>query len=469
MQPNSSHSEKNPDVAIVGAGLVGSLLSLYLARRGYQVDLFERRPDMRVETVDAGRSINLAVSARGLCALRELGLEEKVLEQAVAMKGRMIHGLDGSLTFQRYGKDDSECIHSISRAGLNQMLMSAAEETGKVSIHFRSRAVACDLGKRSLDIEEPSGIRSISPRLLFGTDGSASVIRQEIAKQPGAECMESVLDYGYKELAILPGPQGAFKMEKNALHIWPRGNFMLIGLPNYDGSYTVTLFLPMESSGPCFAALRTPRDVQAFFQQQFPDAVPLLDQLTDTFFSNPTGRMVTVRSAPWNSGDWALLVGDAAHAIVPFFGQGMNCGFEDCTILDQLMARFGKDWNRKFSDYSRERKPDSDAIADLAIENFTEMRDKVGNKRFLLQKEAERILENEFPQEYLSRYRLVSFHRVPYRVALKAGKIQDEMLNELCEGLSSGKEVDITRAASMIRSRLVPLWKQEMEKTSSWN
>lgn len=427
---------------VAGAGLVGSLLSIFLAKRGYWVEAYERRPDMRRESISAGRSINLAISARGLHALDQVGLKQEALKNAIPMKGRMIHALDGSLTFQPYGKDDSQYINSISRAWLNQTLMSAAEATGRVRIQFGHKLDA---------IPQDS-----SP--VFGTDGSASVIRGELARRAGLKISEKTLEHGYKELVIPPADGGGYTMEKHALHIWPRGTYMLIALPNLDGSFTCTLFLPFEGA-LSFQTLREPEDVRALFQAQFSDAVPLMPSLTEDFFRNPTGQMVTVKTSPWHLGSEALLLGDAAHAIVPFFGQGMNCGFEDCVALDSLMSEKGDDWPRIFPEFYELRKQNADAIADMAVENFIEMRDKVGDPRFLLEKQVEKKLQLEFPSDYISRYGLVSFSLVPYRLAYEAGLIQAEILKELCRDLTSPQDLDMNLAAALIQERLQPFMK----------
>jgi kynurenine 3-monooxygenase len=450
-------------VTIVGAGLVGSLLATFLARRGFSVEVLERRPDMRRAAISAGRSINLAVSVRGLHALKQLGLEEQVLAQAVPMRGRMIHAADGALTFQRYGKDDSECINSVSRGELNKLLMSVAEKTGKVKIAFDQRVTGADLvgGKLRVRDEKSGAERELSAPCVIGTDGSASVVREEILRLSGMPSSSETLDYGYKELVIPPGPGGSFRIEKNALHIWPRGTFMLIALPNQDGSFTCTLFLPHK--GPLsFEELGHPEQVRALFSEQFPDALPLIDRLEKTFFENPTGHMVTVKCPSWHHEDRALLLGDAAHAIVPFFGQGMNCGFEDCTIFDELLDQSlagNGTLEEVFATLAASRKPNADAIADLAVENFVEMRDKVGNPRFLLEKAVERILQDKFPGEYVSRYGLVTFSREPYRFAHEMGRVQNEILAELCGKLESPEGVDLERAATLIRSKLTPLFK----------
>jgi kynurenine 3-monooxygenase len=428
---------------IVGAGLVGSLWSIFLSRRGYGVEIFERRPDMRSEKISAGRSINLAISVRGLHALDQVGLKEKVLEKAVPMRGRMMHAISGETTFQRYGMDDSQCINSISRGELNRVLMTEAEKYG-VKIHFQHAAADLSL----LEDGVP----------LFGTDGAGSAVRRSLMQMPQAKETQDTLDYGYKELTIPPGPTSGspFLLEKNALHIWPRGSFMLIALPNFDGSFTCTLFLPHKKTAgvPSFEDLKSPGDVENFFQTHFKDAKPLIENLTDTFFSNPTGHMVTVRATPWNMGQKALLLGDAAHAIVPFFGQGMNCGFEDCTILDEMMGRSQKPVEQLFEEFSQSRKKDADAIADLALENFIEMRDRVGQKEFLLMKEVESVLQKEFSGRYISRYSLVSFSRTPYSEALALGQKQNLILSRLCEGLNVASDVDLKLAHQLIEEYL---------------
>ena len=430
-------------VNLVGAGPVGSLLAIYLARRGFEIELFERRADMRRGNVGSGRSINLAVSTRGLHALREVGLEAEILKEAVQMRGRMIHSPTGELSFQPYGLDDYQCINSISRGGLNMALMTHAEKTGRVKINFSSKI-------------ENLGIFPDN-QVVIGTDGSASAVRAELMKRPGFTISQDMLDYGYKELVIPAAPGGGFALEKNALHIWPRGTFMLIALPNFDGSFTCTLFLPFKGLNS-FERLRSPIEVYDFFERHFSDALPCIPDLEEDFFSNPTGQMVTVKCSPWHLEGRAMLLGDAAHAIVPFFGQGMNCGFEDCSILNDHMDRH-RNWETLFSEVSRLRKGDADAIADMAVENFTEMRDKVGNQQFLLEKNVEKVLMTRFPGEYVSRYSLVTFSRLPYRLAYEAGVIQAEILGELCRGLLSPDQVDLKKAAELIRAKLAPILK----------
>ncbi len=428
---------EKPEVAIIGAGLVGSLLSIFLARRGHSVTVHERRPDMRRESIAAGRSINLAISTRGLHALDLVGLEGEVLKRAIPMRGRMVHSVAGELTFQPYGRDESQYINSISRSDLNKILMTAAENTGHVDIEFN----------HSVD-----DFSAFDVPVVFGADGSGSAVRRALMANPQFTSTEEHLDHGYKELAIPPGPGGVHRLERNALHIWPRGTYMLIALPNFDGSFTCTLFLPFR--GPVsFEALKTGADVAAFFREHFADAVPLIEDLEETFFANPTGHMVTIKCAPWNDGARTLLLGDAAHAIVPFFGQGMNCGFEDCEVLDGLLERHS-DRTEAFSAFFASRKPNCDAIADMAVENFIEMRDKVADRHFLLEKAVERILQEKFPGRYVPRYSLVTFSRIPYKLAYDAGVVQAGILAELCRDLARPEDVDLHKAEELINERL---------------
>lgn len=449
-------------VTIIGAGLVGSLLSLFLARRGHEVEVFEWRPDMRRADIPAGRSINLAISARGLSALRQVGLEEDALQNAVPMRGRMIHPVQGALTLQPYGKDGTQCINSISRGWLNKRLMTAAEATGRVKIHFQHNLTAVDLDARTITVkDELAGTeRTLSVPRLFGTDGTNSLIRTSMNQRAGTTVTADVLSSGYKELTITPEKAREFGMELNALHIWPRGTYMLIALPNTDGSYTCTLFLGYE--GPIsFATLGDHAAVQAFFETQFPDVMPMIPTLVEDFFRNPTGQMVTVKAPTWNEGGHAALLGDAAHAIVPFFGQGMNCGFEDCVRLIALLEQEGGDWDRTFALYGKERKTNADAIADMAVENFIEMRDKVADPRFVLEKEIERVLQHRFPETFISRYSYVSFSTVPYRYAYDVGAVQAGILNALSEGRSDIAQVDLALADKLVAERLVPYLAQK--------
>ncbi|HEY1906423.1 MAG TPA: NAD(P)/FAD-dependent oxidoreductase [Myxococcaceae bacterium] len=446
---------------LAGAGLVGSLLAVFLARRGRAVEVFERRPDMRRTQISAGRSINLAISVRGLHALAQVGLEEEALAHAIPMPGRMIHARDGSLAFQAYGKDDSQCIHSISRGLLNRMLLDAAEETGRVRLSFQRRVVGLDVERRALTVEVDGGdTERIESAVVYGTDGAGSAVRRSVVEARGAVSRETPLDHGYKELTLPATPEGRWRLERNALHIWPRGDFMLIALPNEDGSFTCTLFLAFEAS-PSFATLDAPGAVRAFFREHFADVEPMLADLEAQFGGNPTGSMVTVKCSAWHAGDTALLLGDAAHAIVPFFGQGMNCGFEDCVVLDALEAA-GAPRGEVFSRFEALRKPNADAIADMAVENFVEMRASTADPRFLLEKAIEKRLLAELPGEFVSRYALVTFSRVPYRVAYDAGRIASGIVSELAEGVRSASDVDLTRARALVAERLTPFLRERL-------
>jgi kynurenine 3-monooxygenase len=392
-----------------------------------------------------------------------VGLEEEARRHSIPMRGRMIHSLSGELTLQPYGKDDSQHINSISRSWLNQYLMTHAERTGKVRFRFKQRIQSVDFNSGILTVlDEASGsTREERAAVLLGTDGSGSAVRQEMVRRLGSSSSQELLSHGYKELTIPAGPGGSFRMERNALHIWPGGTFMLIALPNEDGSFTCTLFLPFEGT-VSFASLDSPSKVAAFFEDQFPDVLPLIPELTHDFFHNPTGSMVTVKSAPWHVGGRAVLLGDAAHAIVPFFGQGMNCGFEDCGVLDLLLSRHRR-WGEAFAEFFRLRKPHADAIADMAVENFLEMRDRTASPRFLLEKQVEKVLLNAFPGQFLSRYTLVSFSRVPYRLAYEVGTIASGIVSELAEGLTRAEDVDLDRAARLVRERLVPFLEEHKD------
>lgn len=441
-------NEKN--ITLVGAGLVGSLLAIFLAKRGFGVTIFERRPDMRVDTISAGRSINLAISARGLHALSQVGLSEQILKIAIPMRGRMIHAVDGQLTEQPYGKDDSQFINSVSRGELNKMLMTEAEKTGLVNIHFHTKTTAIDFEKNQLTLEREGNIKNVPFQHVVATDGSGSVIRDAImaANQKTADIQHE--NYGYKELTIPPGPNGTFLQAKNFLHIWPRGRYMLIALPNIDGSFTCTLFLPLTGD-LSFDTLKTKSDVESFFKRDFADATALIPNIAEAFFENPTGSLTTVRCAPWHFKNKALILGDAAHAIVPFFGQGANCGFEDLSVFDELLGQLGTNFESLFEKFSTSRKKNADAIAHMALENFIEMRDKVGRPEFLLRKQVERLLEAKFPTQFTPRYSLVTFSRLPYSEAEAMGVKQDVILDELCKNLAQAADVDWEKAASLVK------------------
>jgi kynurenine 3-monooxygenase len=407
-------------VTIVGAGLAGTLLACMLGKAGRQVTLYERRPDPRVHGQEAGRSINLALSVRGLHALREIGLEREVVQSSILMPGRMIHARDGSLAFQRYGKDDTEALHSVSRAGLNLTLVNAAARYPNVRLRFAERCTNFDVTNGDLEFH---GER-VATQFVIGADGAFSVVRSAMQKQERFDYSQDFLTHGYKELTIPAGPNGSFRIEKNALHIWPRGSFMMIALPNQDGSFTCTLFWPFE--GPnSFAALTTESDVLTYFHEQFPDAVPLIPTLGRDFLTNPTGSLVTIRCRPWSVGERAVLLGDACHAVVPFLGQGMNAAFEDCTVLNECLKRYPSDRRRALVEYESQRKEHVDALADMCVNNFIEMRDKVGSWVFRLRKRWSILLNKLFPRWYVPLYTMIEFTRIPYADARRRARRQD--------------------------------------------
>ncbi len=446
-------------VTILGAGLAGSLLAIYLARRGYDVDVYEGRPDMRDTEIPAGRSINLALANRGIRALREVGLYQAVHDLLITMRGRMLHDVGGELSFQPYGKNDDEVIYSVSRGGLNELLLNTAQHQYGVNFHFQQRVMAADLGAGSVRMRDYDGDRQyvLEGSPVIAADGSGSIVRRQMSKLPGYRAREDYLDHAYKELTIPAAETGGHRIDANALHIWPRGDYMLIALPNLDGSFTVTLFL--QRSGPdSFESLTTPEAVTEFFSREFPDTLELIPDLTTHFFENSTGSMVTVYCQPWRAGGRFLLIGDAAHSIVPFHGQGMNCAFEDCYELDRCLAEKGapgpRGWERVFAEFETRRKPNADAIAAMALENYVEMRDTVRDPRFHLKKELAWELERRFPETFVPRYSLVMFHHVPYAEAQRRGVIQQEILDALIGDRASLDHIDYEIGGKLIAERL---------------
>ncbi|MEO8147354.1 MAG: NAD(P)/FAD-dependent oxidoreductase [Bacteroidia bacterium] len=419
----------NKNVIVLGAGLVGSLLGIVLSKRGYNVTIYERRADMRKENISAGRSINLALSDRGWKGLRIAGIEEDIRKVAIPMPGRMMHSIKGELNYLPYGKE-GQYINSVSRGGLNCELMSLAEKHG-VKINFNQRATGVDLKNNKVFLEDVDGNKSeAGSELIFGSDGAYSAARLQLQFTDRYNYSQSYLDAGYKELCIEAGPNGEFKLEKNALHIWPRGGYMLIALPNIDGSFTCTLFFPHEGN-PSFEMIKDEASVLKFFNEIFPDAVPLMPDLVKDFFANPTGSLMTVRCQPWTFENKLMLIGDAAHAIVPFYGQGMNCGFEDCSVLDLLIEKHNHHWNKIMPEFEELRKPAADGIAELAVLNFIEMRDLVGKPEFLLRKKIEARFNAKYPQLWTPLYTMVTFSDTPYHIALAEGKRQDKLMEEV--------------------------------------
>jgi kynurenine 3-monooxygenase len=451
---NVTHS--GASAVVVGAGLAGSLMALMLARRGVSLEVLESRPDLRREQLDAGRSINLALADRGLAALHAAGLAEAVARLTIPMRGRMLHDLDGRQTLVPYGQRPDEVIYSISRPGLNRLLLDELDTHG-VEVHFATPCVAADFAADRLEFEGPDGER-ITRRVhhVIGADGAGSRVRQGLLEATGADSREDLLAHGYKELTLPADPNGCHQIERHALHIWPRGGFMLIALPNLDGSFTVTLFLPHEGD-PSFAMLTMPAAVEDFFARHFPDALARMPQLAEEFSAHPTGTMGTIRCERFALDDRAVLIGDAAHAVVPFHGQGMNCAFEDCAELDRLLAGIG-DWTRAFARFELDRRPNTNAIADMALENYVEMRDTVRDPRFQLQKELAFELERRCPDRFIPRYSMVMFHHeIPYAVAQERGRVQARLLEELTEGATSLADIDLDRAEARVRTLLEPL------------
>ncbi|HEX6928087.1 MAG TPA: NAD(P)/FAD-dependent oxidoreductase [Gammaproteobacteria bacterium] len=439
-------------ILISGAGLAGSLLAVMFARRGFDVTIYEKRGDMRTTETSAGRSINLALAARGIRALEHADVMDRVRPLMIPMPGRVLHPVDGELKYQPYGSRRNEVNYSVSRAELNKALMNAAEGSGKVRILFNHEVQDIDFGRNALIVKNTATGDAFEDHGLpvFAADGAGSPVRQAMARRLGIEASEDILDHAYKELVIPPAADGGFRIEKNALHIWPRGGYMLIALPNLDGSFTCTLFLARDGE-PSFASLGNEDTLRAFFAGNFPDALQLMPGLERDFFDNPTGMLGTVRCRPWHHGSEALLLGDAAHAIVPFHGQGMNAAFEDCVALDRLIEVHGTDWNTVFAAFTAERKPDADAIAQMALENYIEMRDAVRDPGFHLRKQVEFALEEKFPGRFIPRYSMVMFHpEIRYADALKRGERQSGILAELTEGRSDISAVDLGRANELL-------------------
>jgi kynurenine 3-monooxygenase len=422
---------------LIGSGLAGGLLAAYLGRRGYNVDLYERRADPREGNIVGGRSINLAVSTRGIHALEQIGIADEALRHAIPMRGRMIHDKSGDLHFAQYDVDPNKHINSIGRAALNTTVIEAAQRYPNVRVHFNHRCTDVDLTEAVAYLETPAVEAAVSVAnhvitargdAVIGVDGAFSAVRQSMQKKLAEfEYDESYLAHGYKELTIPPAADGSWRMEKNALHIWPRKSFMMIALPNPDGSFTCTLFWEFE--GPrSFATTKTDNEVCDFFWEEFPDAVSLMPTLLEDFRQNPTGSLVTIRCAPWYYKDKVALVGDAAHAVVPFYGQGMNAAFEDCVVLDECLAKFPNNRERAFAEYFSWRKENADALADLALENFIEMRDKTASKTFRTIKKLDHFLEAALPGIYLPLYTMVTFTRIPYAEAARRGRRQDRIV-----------------------------------------
>ncbi|MDJ0655930.1 MAG: NAD(P)/FAD-dependent oxidoreductase [Xanthomonadales bacterium] len=445
-----------PTVTICGAGLAGSLMAIYLARRGFQVEVFERSGDPRKDQAPAGRSINLALAERGIDALRGVGLHHRVARFALPMRGRMVHGLDSEPLLQPYGQSDSEVIYSVHRARLNTALLDAAESTRRVRIHFSQELLELNLVSGMADfLDHASGRRYQRPvQPLIGADGAGSAVREALARHLEMEVDARLLDHGYLELTVPPGPGGRHMMDPAALHIWPRGNYMMIALPNADGSFTNTLFLA-STGDPSFNSLDSFDRFHRFMAAQFPDAMASLSMLEQDYHENPVGIMGTIRCPHWHAGGEAVLIGDAAHALVPFHGQGMNCAFEDCAELDRCVAESAT-WDQAFSRFQRARRGNADAIADMALENYLEMRDAVLDPGYVLRRALEQELERRHPDQFVPRYSMVMFRRIPYALAQQRGRTNLEILRKLTSGVERLDDVDYVLASRLVQ-QLEPL------------
>lgn len=414
-------------VAIVGGGLAGSLLALALAQQGREVDVYERRPDPRLQTGNAGRSINLGLSKRGMQGLAQVGLLDEVLQRAVVMRGRVIHGRDGSTRFHAYGKDAHEVLHSIDRNELNRLLLDRAEAHPNLRLHFEHRLVRADRERRELEFDSRDGAVVVHPAWVVGADGAFSTMRRELQRGERADYQQEYLEWGYKELTLAAGPDGRSVIDLEALHVWPRTHCLFVSHPNRDGSHTLTLFLPFEGEDS-FETLKTPDDVRALIAKYFPDLVPLLPGLLEQWARHPTGSLITTRTAPWAFGDWAVLVGDACHAVYPFYGQGMNSAFEDCCVLLQMLAQHPADTARAFRAYQDARKKHTDVLAELSKANFDELRRKVQSPWFVAQKRLDVALNRLWPSTWLPLYTMVAHSTIPYADALGRARKQSRIL-----------------------------------------
>lgn len=429
---------KKDNILIIGAGLCGSLMALRLAQRGYKVSVYESRPDLRTTDISAGRSINLALSDRGFKALRLCVVEEKAREICIPMYGRLIHDSKGNTFASNYSGREGEYINSISRGDLNGILLTEAEKHENVTIHFNKKCSSVDIENTIAHFKDYKTKEefSVNADVIFGTDGAGSILRKSyyLERKFLFSYSQNYLSHGYKELEIPADVLGNHQISKEHLHIWPRGEYMLIALPNMDGSFTVTLFLSYDEGEYNFNNLTTEEKITTFFETQFPDALKLIPSIKDEFLNNPTGALGTVKCSPWSYENKTILMGDAAHAIVPFYGQGMNASFEDVTVFDEILSHFERsrevgDWETVFKRYEKARKQDTDAIADLAIDNFHEMKDHVANPLFKEKRKLEMSLEENFPKEYFSKYSMVTFNEnIPYAEAMNKGRAQDKAL-----------------------------------------
>jgi kynurenine 3-monooxygenase len=420
------------NVVIIGAGLVGSLWAVYLSKAGYKVTIYERRPDIRKADISAGKSINLALSNRGWKALDTVGVADEIRKIAIPMYGRMMHDMQGNLTYQQYGKE-GEAIYSVSRGKINATMMDIAEKHGNAKIHYNHECRRVDLknGIVYLTNNLTSEQFEVKADLVFAADGAYSAVRyNSMQKLDRFNYSQSFISDGYREILLPANDDGSYKMDKNALHIWPRGRFMLIALANEDGSFTCTLFMPHDSGDFAFDKLTSKEAVDDFFKRIFPDFYEMMPNVADAWEDHPLSSLAIMRCYPWAYGKTALM-GDAAHATVPFYGQGMNAGFEDCTVLNDLMKKHNENWGAVFEEYSRERKPDGDALQNLSLENYFVMRDYVADPQFLLRKKIEAKFSEMYPEKWMPLYSQVTFSEIRYSVAYKQGQAQNKIMDEI--------------------------------------
>ncbi len=446
-------------VNIIGAGQCGTLLAIMLAKQGFLVDVFERNDDPRVEDAEAGRSINLALAARGINALMAAGIYEKVEPMLMPMRGRMVHQANGKAEFMAYGQATNEVIYSVTRSDLNEVLLAVADGIPNVRLHFRQQAIGYDAPDCTVHVRDlnDDSLYEVEAQPLFAADGAGSIIRRSFDGSDTFGGIEALLRHGYKELTIAPNPDGTHKLEPDALHIWPRGGFMLIALPNPGGDFTMTLFLRNEGN-PGFSSLRTPADVEAFFDEHFADVAPHIDNLVDDVLNRPLGLLGTIRCRHWHDRGNVLLIGDAAHAVVPFHGQGMNLAFEDCVVLDHIMRTEGGDWPHIFRRFEEQQLVNANAIADMALENYIEMRDTVRDPKFALRKTLAFELERRLPDHFIPRYSMVMFHAdIPYRVAQERGEIQRQLLHDFTVDATDMDGIDVNAAMQAVMERLSPI------------
>ena len=446
-------------VNVIGAGQCGTLLSIMLARQGFSVDLYERYEDPRVYDAEAGRSINLALAARGINALKQAGIFELVEPLLVPMRGRVVHQLDGSTEFLAYGQAEHEQIYSVTRLGLNKVLLDCAESIDAIRMHFKQAAIGYDAPDRTVHMQnlDDDSLYQVEATPLFAADGAGSIIRRSFDGSDTFGGIETLLRHGYKELWIPPAPDGSFQMRSDALHIWPRGGFMLIALPNPGGDFTLTLFLANEGA-QSFASLDTADAIHRFFDEHFPDAAELIPSLPQILMNNPLGVLGTIRCRHWHDQGNVLLIGDSAHAIVPFHGQGMNLAFEDVVLLEQIISRHGDDWPNVFARFESEQLANANAIADMALDNYIEMRDTVRDPKFALRKELAFLLEQRLPDVFIPRYSMVMFHAdITYLMAQQRGEIQRALLEEFTADADSIDGVDVDAAEQAARDRLEPI------------